>query len=746
MCDRNWAAPVDGDWNDRFAWIPSAIPTAGTTVCFVDPGSYTVTLPDSATVRGILLTSGVNVAFTSPGADLIVGGSVEVRAGAGVVLRDEIHLAADSVVVDGELRLKGRSGLNDIGVLHNRGLLELDANVPWDPTLEVVHFLNDGEISLSRETLTYIDALFEHRDGTIRGNRLLLREAYGSDSGRFVWTNGALEPQQGVPVVVESNRLTLVLASSGHSGAVTMIVTGDSLIGNVGLGLDLTVKSIALYDSFWHLPAANAPPNTPVVIEGTLRFEADEPFGIANELDYVSPNPIINRGRLELLGRAEQWYLVPHTPALDNHGTLTGTGSSRAYLRLSAPAPSVFRNYGTVDSLLITYLYDGEYVALAGSRQQGRLYMFGGALRGGGYVRSVSAFGGTIAPGTALGEQLPIPLVASLQIDSLWLQSGSAVVADVVSQRVTDQIVVGAYVEYRGTITARPASTYLASAGTCGQLVPIFLTSGVPSSGIVYPGTTSLPVAAGRAWRVHHAADTTWLAGYNPDASLDLAPNVAVTEGGSAKTVDACLGIPVRTNDVLATLVSSGGDVSVTPSALSFTAADFALPRRVTLTAVDDALSEGPHTDSIVPIVTAGGPPLGPLARTTLVSITDNDPGVDLTVLMVSLNNPVVAGTQFEKRFRVTNLGPGASTGSVVSFPGMAGATFAANRSGADCSVVGTQLQCNVGPIASGGSYEFLMLFNATAVGVHQNTMRVRGLDWDHVPANDHVPWVLTVQ
>ncbi len=741
VCDRNWAAPVDGDWNDRFAWIPSAIPTAGTTVCFVDPGSYTVTLPDSATVKGILLTSGVNVAFWSSTAELVVNGTVEVRAGAGLVLRHVIDVSADSIVIDGELRLKGWTDLQGDGFLHNRGILELDTFAG----LGVGHFVNDGEISLPRRSYIGIDSLFEQRAGTIRGSLISLSDGFASSSGRFVWSGGTLEPRQGEPVVVETSGLTLILASSQLSGALVMTVSGDSLIGDIGPGLDLTVRSITWTDSFWHIPSVSAPPNTPVLIEGTLRFVMDEPFGVASTLNYHSPNPIINRGRLEVVGRAMPWHLVPRAPALDNHGTLTGTGASRAHLRLSEPAPFVFRNYGTVDSIHTQHL-SGEYVALAGSRHQDLIYMNGGTLRGGGYVRSVWAGTGAISPGTAFGEQLPIPLVAALQIDSLWLQPGSEVVVDMLSSKVTDQVIVGDHIEFRGRITPRATLSYLASAGTCGQMVPIFLTSGVPSSGIVYPGTTSLPVATGRAWRVHHAADTTWLAGYNPDVSLDLAPNVSVTEGGSAKVVDACLGVPVRTRDVVATMASSGGDVSVSPSTLTFTAADFALPRRVTFAAVDDAISEGPHTDSIVPLVTAGGPPLTPAARTTRVNLTDNDPGVDLTVVLLSANDPVVEGTQVERRFLVTNFGPGASTGSVVSFPGLAGVTFAANRTGADCAVVGTELQCNVGEIASGASYEFKILLNVTTIGVHQNTIRVRGLDWDHVPANDNVPWVLTVQ
>lgn len=743
-CDRRWAAATDGLWDNPNAWVPAGIPAPSEAVCFSALGGYTVTLPSQVTVQALAITAGANVAFTSSATLLTVRGTVSVAARAGIVLRQAIGLGADSVGVHGELRLKGTSSLADIRALYNTGIVEFDGA----PQAYVEHVVNDGDLSLPRPVDVITSYRFQQRTGTIRGDRLKVVQKAGSDTARLVWGGGTLEPRQGASAVLESSLLSVVLESTQLTGALSMTVRSDTLIGNVGAAVTLTVSGTLWSSTFWHRPPLAAPPDVAVQIDGTLRLVSDSSSQlVGGTFHYRAIGPIVNRGRVEAVGNATLgWYLVPHAASFENHGTLVGAGTGSVSLRLEEPAPFVFHNFGSVDSMS-TQLMGAEYITMPKSRHNGYVFMYGGVLRGSGYMRSVWVNHGRVAPGTTIGERLPVPQVASLEFDTLTLRDSSEVQLDVVSEQVSDQIIIGDRIDYGGRLLIRTFAGYLASAGTCGQRVPVFIERNGWRSALwpQYPVTMSIPVGTRRAWRVHHA-DTTYLAGYDPTVSLELPRDVALEEGGGAASYDVCLGFPVQAGTVTVALDGTAGDVRVAPAHIDFTSTNFALPQRVILSAVDDAFGEGPHVDSIVPVVTSAGAPIGPAPRASIVSITDNDPGVDLAISLTSTNNPVTVGQEFERRFRVSNLGLGASTGSVVSIAGLIGATFAGNTAGSDCAMVGTELQCSVGAIPAGGVVEFFVLFTAAVPGTHTNTVLVRGSEWDHVASNDTLTWQLTVQ
>lgn len=742
-CDRRWSVATDGNWTDANHWTPVGVPAASESVCFSALGGYTVTLPAAVTVTELSITAGASVAFTSGASALTVHRTLSVGARAGIVLRQAIGLTTDSVSVHGELRLKGTSSLADVRVLHNDGILEFDGA----PQAYVEHVVNEGEISLPRPVDVLTTYRFEQRGGTVRGDRLKVVQQPGSDTARLVWSGGTLEPRQGATAVLETSLVGVVLESTQLVGSINMVVRNDTLIGNIGAGVTLTVTGPAWSTTLWHRPPLAAPPDIAVQIDGTLRaVPADSGLPLGATFQYRANGQMINRGRVEVGGSTAALYLMPRGVSFENHGTIVGVGPGHVALRLEDPAPFVFRNYGLVDSMS-TQLAGAEYIAMPKSRHNGYVFMFGGLLRGSGYVRSLWVDHGRVAPGTTIGEQLPVPQVAALEFDTLTLRDSSEVQLDVISEHASDQLIIGDRVDYGGRLLVRTWAGYLGTAGTCGQRVPVFIERDVVRTpfSTLYPVDLSIPVGSRRAWRLSQS-DTTFLAGYDPTVSIELAPNVALAEGGVSASYDVCLGIPVDTGLVSVSFASSTGDVRVVPAQFSLWNATFTDLRTVTLSAIEDALSEGPHVDSIVPLVTMSGVPVGPTPRATIVSISDNDPGVDLAISLTSTNNPVTVGQEFERRFRVTNLGPAASTGSIVSIPVLAGATFAGNTAGSNCAMVGAELQCTVGPLAVGAFYEFFVLFTATTVGTHTNPVIVRGLDWDHVTLNDTLAWVLTVQ
>ncbi len=95
-----------------------------------------------------------------------------------------------------------------------------------------------------------------------------------------------------------------------------------------------------------------------------------------------------------------------------------------------------------------------------------------------------------------------------------------------------------------------------------------------------------------------------------------------VVEGGATDTYDiVLLGAP--TNDVIITLGSVGGQL-ILPAPLTFTPANYNVPQTVTVTAVDDGVYEGDHTDTITHTVTSADVNYnGFAAGTVAVNIAD---------------------------------------------------------------------------------------------------------------------------
>lgn len=101
--------------------------------------------------------------------------------------------------------------------------------------------------------------------------------------------------------------------------------------------------------------------------------------------------------------------------------------------------------------------------------------------------------------------------------------------------------------------------------------------------------------------------------------------SVSVTEGGTTSSYTAVLGSqPAST--VTVTVASTGGDVSLSPTVLTFTTGTWSIPQTVVVTAVDDSVYEGAHSDTITHTVTSADSNYnGVSVSSTSVSVTDND-------------------------------------------------------------------------------------------------------------------------
>ncbi len=140
-----------------------------------------------------------------------------------------------------------------------------------------------------------------------------------------------------------------------------------------------------------------------------------------------------------------------------------------------------------------------------------------------------------------------------------------------------------------------------------------------------------------------------------------------VTEGGATDSYTLVLGAqPAGTVTVT---ISPDSQVSTSPAtSVSFTNADWNVPKTVTVTAVDDVLVEGPHTGTITHTVSGSGY-TGVSVANVVANITDNDANtVDLSISNQLIQPPNVAGApvSYDVLIDNTTVGVNAPTATFV--------------------------------------------------------------------------------
>ena len=166
------------------------------------------------------------------------------------------------------------------------------------------------------------------------------------------------------------------------------------------------------------------------------------------------------------------------------------------------------------------------------------------------------------------------------------------------------------------------------------------------------------------------------------------APGVSVTPtslsvdeaGPTSDSYDVVLTV-APTADVDVTVSVAGGEVSVAPASLTFTTANWDTAQTVTVTAVDDADSEGNHNDTVTHSVNSSDTGYDGLAVSDVsVSVADNDPAaVTYDANGASYGTAPTDATSYTPGDTVTTL---ANSGGLVQN----GAVFAGWNTAADGS------------------------------------------------------------
>jgi hypothetical protein len=134
--------------------------------------------------------------------------------------------------------------------------------------------------------------------------------------------------------------------------------------------------------------------------------------------------------------------------------------------------------------------------------------------------------------------------------------------------------------------------------------------------------------AGGSGSRDEFGIDNVSVTVLSPSPDVRITPaggSVQVTEGGASDTFDVVLSTE-PTADVTVSIAPTLGQVTTDVSSVVFTPVNWNVPQTVTVTAIDDDVVEGPHTDLIALTVSSSDPDYDGLNIDDLVvNITDND-------------------------------------------------------------------------------------------------------------------------
>lgn len=724
-CDKYWTIAVSGTWDDSLRWSPAGEPALDDVVCLEAAGTYTITLSSGGQwLTGLHVGDGAAVTMTSAAPEWLVIDTLTVaRTG-----RLNIEGCAEfnvwhAITVSGNLTLRPLStcdGTQDFPDTWIDGLLELHgARIDMGyPAL-----VNNGEILLVGES--ELDGrLLAMEGGLISGTgRLTVK-------GNLEWSGGSLPPRRSDGSAALSIEGGGIHFQSGTVSGAVDIVTDSAFIGwaqidgNIGSGVDLGVAGTK---KLYLVPTNIA---NPFRILGRVTSLRDDTTWI----DFFGD--AINTGTIA----ARQGVLMMTPSSLENRGTI----EIDAVLKLSS---SRLLNRGTIDvdaggALVMRY---SDFIANPAGSMTGRLELHTlSELSGNGSVGDVAVLGASssVTPGTAASP------IGKLSLASLSLNAQSTTILDVggTDAGTFDRIQVTGPVNYAGALEVRTVAFF--QGGRCGHDIGlIFASDSTALQKGHFTTYTGLQQTARAEWRAHYAPRGLRLVGFDPGVPLSFSPpSVLIDEGGAGTTVQACLGPDAPQRTVTFAQDASVGQVALQPVSIRFDSIDWMRPRSLALTAVDDALAEGPHRVTIGLTGSSADASYDGLTVSSLIAdVIDNEPGVDLDLTLVSAPAAATPNQTVEARFRVANAGPGASSGSSFTFSPLAGLTYVGNSAGATCTTSGALVTCTVAALASAAQVEFTIVFRTQSTGSHANFGLVAGSEYDHDGTNNTVTWNLTV-
>ncbi len=746
-CTKHWKAGVSGLWGLGVNWNPIGVPGAVDVACIDAPGVYTVSVTSAPVVQAVIV--GGSGAFPtlrylgSPGQMWMATSGIDVRSGATLALDSSLTVSAGYIEVSGTLRT-GAAAATPFFVdsLVNRGVLSVNSGspavIPYPviTTAGAIGFRNSGTLSACHFDLVVQnggEAWME--GGSAVGSLISVSGATTILPARpmsFVWSGGILEPGHHSFVVKEIN---LRLTNTALQGAI-QTYAAPHVTGDIGPGVWLDVAGAPPPSTARAVTVLRNLQSGPMTNLGRLSIGAHAIAGGPDTVEVTGPG-LLNAHDFQVYqGRLSMDSLVNNSGRVHILSDVTVAGTM------------LLRNRSWLDVEGSLTLESVEYNAERGSYQWGPLILDHSTLRGMGNVGTVTAVASTIEPGGTWSSPAS-PGIGTLRADALTLDATSTLGFDLqgLATGAHDSLDVQRAITYGGTLSIRERLPFLG--GGCGQVLPLISDGSGGASRGAFATITGLAPAPTRGWRVHNPAGVLQLVGHDPTQAISLAPGqVSVLEGGTTASYALCLRSAPLPGATVTVTPSSGGGQVVAPGAQVFGLLTWALPRPVSVTAVDDTMLEAsPHTASMTHTVSSTDPAYAaakPGAVT--VSITDNDASTNLELHVFSAPPVVAVGARFTVTLQNENLGPNSSVGSTFTIPVSAGFTYTGSSGTLGCSydlVTGTS--CQLPSLASGARTDFTVTLAALAAGSYSTSYTISANQPDPNLGNNTRVQVITV-
>lgn len=746
-CSKSWASGFGGFWSDSAAWVPAGVPTIDDTVCISAPGTYTVTVGASITLRGLIVGDAAGSAEVTVDFSPSIAGSSVYAWNTHVHRLSSIHIPSI-----------GRAGLYG-SLLTLDGTLDIDNACACGGWVSVIHYdsINQtGRTDIAAPSVVVAEqwSLFGDRATLLtRGTDSLLvyngpwldTPVLNYDGGVIAgsapisatglrWGGGIIDTLPGGRSVLEvrgfadsAGTLHLDTNADARSGSVRAVATAGGLDVQLDhIGADETVYITALMDDTVRIET----PSGPATVEGRLSFSSN---GV-NHIELGSRG-LINRGMLSFAGTGTARFVQSSTGSGDliNEDSISVHYADLEY----SVTGGTLRNEGKIATFVGSEMIVGDNATLEtvlGSDVNLALTLNGGTLQGDGDVSSVTSNAGAIIPGAPYGV-LDAHNVTMDGTSQLIVQVGDTSDQGYGRLRATGDVTFGGLLVIANALGA--------DVGRCGQVItPVLHERGTAKGNFV--GILGDKIGNNN-WRVHRGGDSLMLAGF-PKTKEPIAvgvDSVTVAEGGAPVKVSVCLTGPPPLSDVIARPFANLKEFVASPD-LRFPRIGWALPREIDISARDDSnIEPAVHFDHLSFGMSSAGPnsPVysSPTGWILPVAIVDDDGNADLQINELHSSVSAAAGGQFEAEYFIVNNGPAASSGSTLTID-LNGATHFSLASvfNLTCSDLGSGIiMCNVGGIASGATLPVSLTFDATSAGSSVINATIQGVEADGDASND---------
>jgi hypothetical protein len=647
-CTSRWAAAVNGSWFDAARWNPAGVPGSTASVCIDVAGTYTITMDPPVDATPVQLQA-LDVGATGATPTLVMSGSsailevtqgVMIRSGATVNMSNG---TAAAVTVGGTLTNRGT--LSAIAVCGSCGQLHtLSADVLNEGTLNATGTLtliktagayqNLGTINMGSNGQLVIAAgagavSFEQDAGVITstGNFTTLTMR----SGTFTMRGGKARQRNASnakPIVVLDGANLVMLPQATDSAA--LAVLGGSAASPTITG------DVPALTALWLGAPSNGQPGT-VTFAGNPT-NAGRILPVKNldvtggQLTIAGTGRLTNNGIIAQTQNSGTGATFRYTLDLTNNGTITVTDGTHIAL---AKAGGTYQNndsiaLGSTSGTSQLIVAGNTFVNAASAWTTGGSVVVdpGGRVMGEGIIGSTlrPQNGGIVDPGQSAGL-LTIRNYAPTATGRLRIELGGTTAATGYDQLVaTSNLLLG-----QSTLDIVELNGF--HSGLCGQLFEIVkhpMGSAANSWG-PFGTINGLNPGSGRQLRIIYRSQTAtvsgavMLVGFDGSRRVCVGPDAVSVAEGAAGTTYAVALAQAPTTSVTVTATPSA-QVTVSPTSLMFTAANWQMPQFVTVTAVDDLTPEGTHSGSVAHTVASTDPFYqGFVPSSVTADITDND-------------------------------------------------------------------------------------------------------------------------